>query len=166
MSSRRAAGATDPVADPIAEAERALEGLFRMSAGRRTHTRQAAQVGAVVTRAGYAVLRSLADGGELTLSDIGRLCVMDPAATGRQVRQLEQEGLVERTTLEADGRVTVVRLTEHGRRVYERVVAMRVAYMRAVLDGWSDVDRRRLAGLVDRLVEDMRHLPFGDPTPG
>lgn len=154
----------DAADDAVARAERSLEGLFRMSAGRRTHARQAALVGAVVTRAGYAVLRTLADGGPMTLGEIGRLCVMDPAATGRQVRQLEGEGLVDRSPATADARATVVELTDHGRAVYERVVAMRVAYMDAVLEGWTADERRQLADVVDRLVDGMRRVPFGDPT--
>ena len=53
----RSAGATTPPSDAPADvvaAERALERLFRLTVSRQMHTRQAAAVGAVVTRAGYA----------------------------------------------------------------------------------------------------------------
>ena len=109
--------------DDVTEVERALERLFRMSAGRRLHDRQAAEVGAVVTRAGYAVLRVLDDEGELSLGDLAARSVMDAAATGRQVRQLEADGFVERRPGADDARVTFVRTTPSGRRTYRKIVA-------------------------------------------
>ena len=145
----------------VAEVERALERLFRLSMSRKAHGRQAAAVGAVVTRAGFAVLRSLQDGGPSTLADIAGDCAMDPAAAVRQISGLEAEGLVERTTSDADRRVKLVRLTRRGRAVHRRIVAVRIAYMADVLADWSDADRATLARLVDRVVDDLGAVPFG-----
>lgn len=150
----------------VAEVERALERLFRLSAGRKLHDRQAAEVGAVVTRAGYAVLRVLDDEGELSLGQIAERCVMDAAATGRQVRQLEADGFVERRAGADDARVTVVRATTRGRDAYRKIVTMRVSYMADVLDGWSVRDRKQLSTLVNRLVDQLRVVPISTPTPG
>ncbi|MCU1375276.1 MAG: hypothetical protein JWO68_2562, partial [Actinomycetia bacterium] len=47
----------------VAAAEHALERLFRLTVNRKVHTRQSAAVGADVTRAGYAVLRSIHEAG-------------------------------------------------------------------------------------------------------
>ena len=69
------------------ELERALEGLFRLGANRRFDTRQAAEVGAVVTRAGYAVLRSLHDGGTLSLREVAE------AESPRIARVLQYAGV-------------------------------------------------------------------------
>src|SRR5829696_8310573 len=102
----------------VAAAELALERLFRLTVSRKMHTRQSAAVGAFVSRAGYAVLRSIHEADELTLGELARQCSMDPAAAGRQVKVLEDDGLVERSTAEDDARVTVVRLTDDGRDVY------------------------------------------------
>ncbi len=147
-----------PRADVVA-AERALERLFRLTVNRTMHARQSAAVGAVVTRAGYAVLRCVDEAGELTLGEVAAQCSMDPAAAGRQVRALEADGLAERSGT-ADGRVTVVRLTGAGRDVYRRIVAVRTAHMSEVLAGWPADDRAALARLVDRLVDDLRTVPF------
>jgi DNA-binding MarR family transcriptional regulator len=146
--------------DNIAAAEHALERLFRLTMSRKLHTRQSAAVGADVTRAGYAVLRYVEEAGSPTLGDIARECAMDPAAAGRQVRTLEDDGFVERSTTTDDGRVTVVRLTRSGRAVYRRIVEIRHAYMNKVLADWSATDRATLARLVDRLVDDLKAVRF------
>src|SRR4051812_42364159 len=109
-----------PKADVLA-AEHALERLFRLTANRRMQPKQTAAVGADVSRAGYAVLRCVEEAGELKLGDVARECVMDPGAAGRQVKLLEDEGFLERRACDDDGRVTVVRLTAHGRKVYKRL---------------------------------------------
>jgi len=148
-----------PRAD-VAAAEHALERLFRLTNSRKMHTRQTAAVGADVTRAGYAVLRCLDEAGELSLGDVARECSMDPAAAGRQVNALEDDGFVVRRVSADDARVTVVRLTRAGEAVYRRIVAVRTAYMTEVLAGWSQRDRAALVRLVDRLVDDLKAARF------
>jgi DNA-binding MarR family transcriptional regulator len=148
------------VGDEIVAAELALERLFRLTVNRKMHARQTAAVGSDVTRAGYAVLRCLNDAGELSLGHLARECSMDPAATGRQVRALEEEGLVLRTPTGDDGRVIAVRITDRGRDVYQRIVAVRTTHMNEVLASWSTAERAELARLVDRLVDDLKAVPF------
>ena len=144
----------------VAAAERALERLFRLTVNRKVHTRQTAAVGADVTRAGYAVLRCLNDAGELSLGLLARECSMDPATAGRQVRALEEQGLVMRTPTGDDGRVIVVGLTDRGRDIYRRIVAVRTTHMSEVLASWPSAERAALARLVDRLVDDLKSVPF------
>jgi DNA-binding MarR family transcriptional regulator len=144
----------------VAAAERALERLFRLTVNRKVHTKQTAAVGVDVTRAGYAVLRTVEELGEATMGEIARQCSMDPAAAGRQVKALEDDGLVERNADDGDARVTVVRLTPAGRDVYRRIVAVRTAHMTEVLATWPAADRAALARLVDRLVDDLKAVPF------
>jgi DNA-binding MarR family transcriptional regulator len=144
----------------VAAAERALERLFRLTVNRKVHTKQTAAVGVDVTRAGYAVLRTVDELGEATMGEIARQCSMDPAAAGRQVKALEDDGLVERNADDGDARVTVVRLTTAGRDVYRRIVAVRTAHMTEVLATWPATDRAALARLVDRLVDDLKAVPF------
>jgi DNA-binding MarR family transcriptional regulator len=150
--------------DEVVAAEHALERLFRLTVSRKVHTRQSAAVGAVVTRAGYAVLRCVEEAGELSLGELARQCSMDPAAAGRQVKALEDDGFVERES-GVDARVTVVRLTPEGRDVYEKIVAVRTRHMSEVLSAWPSADRQALARLVDRLVDDLRAVPFRPAAP-
>jgi DNA-binding MarR family transcriptional regulator len=150
--------------DEVAAAEHALERLFRLTVSRKVHTRQSAAVGAVVTRAGYAVLRSIAESGELSLGELARECSMDPAAAGRQVKALEDDGFVVREP-GVDARVTVVRLTPRGRDIYDKIVDVRTQHMSEVLSAWPSTDRQALARLVDRLVDDLRAIPFRPAAP-
>ena len=114
----------------VAEAEEALEQLFRLTVSRKMYARQSAAVGAVVSRAGYAVLRCLDQAGPLAVGELAARCSMDPAAAGRQVRALEEEGFVARTAGADDGR----RAAQPGRgpRVVE-VAAELAAYVAAVV---------------------------------
>jgi DNA-binding MarR family transcriptional regulator len=144
----------------IASVEQALERLYRLTSSRKANTRQAAAVGTVVARAGYNVLRCVHDSRQLSLGEIAQHLSMDPAAAGRQVRSLEEDGLVARSTDKADGRVTNVRLTPKGREVYRRIVTVRTGHLRDVLSAWSPDDCVTLATLLDRLVDDLRSVPF------
>jgi DNA-binding MarR family transcriptional regulator len=143
----------------VGAVERSLEQLFRLTVNRRMHQRQTEAVGADVTRAGYAILRCLDDAGELSLGDLARDCSMDPGAASRQVRQLEEAGLVDRAGTD-DGRVVALRLTSRGRDVYRRIVAIRSSHMTEVLSDWPTAERAQLARLVDRLVDDLKATPF------
>ena len=144
----------------VADVERSLERLFRLSSGRGLEGRQTEVVGADVTRAGYAILRCLADAGDQPFGDVARECSMDPGAASRQVRQLEAAGLVERAAAAGDGRVAILRLTARGRDVYRRIVQFRTGHMQRVLDGWPAAERTELVRLVDRLVDDLRSTPL------
>lgn len=149
-----------PTNASIADAERSLERLFRLTVNRAVHHRQTAAIGVEVTRAGYAILRILADSGELPMGQLARRCSMDPAAANRQVRSLEDAELVERGTDPVDARLAVARLTAKGRSVHDRIVSLRVEQMTDVLDGWSEHDCTELVRLIDRLVSDLRTTPI------
>ena len=151
MTSRRA---------DVAAAEQALARLFRLTGGRKMYDRQSAAVGVLVSRAGYAILRTLDQDGPLSTGDLARSCTMDPGAAVRQVKVLEEDGLVSRTTHADDARVTVVTLTDEGRDVYRRIVEVRTDHLDEVLAGWSAGDRAQLTALVDRLVDGLKAVPF------
>jgi DNA-binding MarR family transcriptional regulator len=138
----------------------ALEMLFRLNANRKVHARQAAAAGVVISQPGIVLLRRIDEEGPISLGELARLTEMDPAATGRQIRQLEQDGLVVRGPSTADGRVTVVRLTPQGRDVRRRLVAVQGRHMEDVLVAWSASDRATLARLLSRLVDDLRSVQY------
>jgi DNA-binding MarR family transcriptional regulator len=149
----------------FASVEQALERLYRLTSSRKANSRQAAAVGTVVARAGYNVLRCVHDARHVSLGEIAQHLSMDPAAAGRQVRSLEQDGLVVRSTDKTDARVTNVALTPRGREVYRRIVTVRTGHLRDVLSAWSPDDCVALATLLDRLVDDLRSVPFRSNSP-
>jgi DNA-binding MarR family transcriptional regulator len=144
------------VGDPTDSIERSVEMLFRLNASRKVHARRAAAAGVVVSPPGFVLLRRIQEDGPLSLTDLSRLTEMDPAATGRQIRQLEHDGLVVRSTSDQDARVTVVRVTRHGAEVRRRLAEVGQAHMEGVLERWSKADRAALATLLARLVDDLR----------
>jgi DNA-binding MarR family transcriptional regulator len=81
---------------------------------------------------------------------------MDPSAVGRQVRQLEEAGLLVRSTDPDDRRVTRVRATPKGRAVRRRLADAGRAHVAEALAEWTAHDRQELARLLGRLVDDLR----------
>ncbi len=139
--------------------ERALEGLFRLTANRRFGARQTEAVGAAVTRAGYALLRTLADGEVLNLREVADASHMDSAAASRQINQLVDDGLVSRRTA-TDARAIELALTPLGRDVYARIIAYRLTHLGNALANWTSDERGALQVLVERLASDL-----GDTEP-
>ena len=106
------------------------------------------------------LLRTLADEDGLTTGELARRSHMDPGAAVRQVKALEDDALVERSSDADDARVTVVSLTGRGRRVVSDIVEVRIEHLQQVLGDWPEADRRQLAELVDRLVDGLQSTPF------
>jgi DNA-binding MarR family transcriptional regulator len=140
--------------------ERALEQLLRLNASRKVHARQVAAAGVHISAPGLALLRRIQEEGPLSLGELARRTEMDPAATGRQIRSLEDEGFVQRDPSAEDGRVTVVRVTPAGREARRRIGEVVGSHMEGVLATWSARDRADLARLLTRLVDDLRSAQY------
>ena len=140
--------------------ERALEQLLRLNASRKVHARQVAAAGVRISAPGLALLRRIQEEGPLSLGELARRTEMDPAATGRQIRALEDEGFVHRDPSAEDGRVTVVRVTPAGREARRRIGEVVGSHMEGVLATWSGGDRSELARLLTRLVDDLRSAQY------
>jgi DNA-binding MarR family transcriptional regulator len=140
--------------------ERALERLLRLSASRNVHARRAAAAHVDVSQPGFVLLRRLQEDGPMSLGELAQMTDMDPAAAGRQVRQLEVRGLVATSTLPEDRRVTVVRVTPRGADARRRLAEVGGRHMEDVLGSWPSRDRVALARLLDRLVDDMRAVHY------
>ena len=135
---------------------RALEQLLRLNASRKVHARQVAAAGVRISPPGLTLLRRIQEEGPLPLGELARRTEMDPAATGRQIRQLEESGFVRRGPSADDGRVTEVRVTPAGREARRRIGEVIGSHMEAVVAAWTPEDRARLADLLTRLVDDLR----------
>ena len=146
--------------DELVAIERALEQLLRLYASRKVHARRSAAAGVMITQQGYLLLRRLQEDGDLPMGELARITQMDPAAAGRQVRQLEEEGLVSRTKGEDDGRVVVVTVTPRGAAVRQRLSTVGEDHMSDVLADWPPEDREHLALLLPKFVEGLRSVPF------
>lgn len=101
---------------------------------------------------GYQVLASIADGKATSGGAIAEHLQTDKSAVSRQVRQLEELGLVESRPDPADGRARILVATDLAR---ERIATARGRYqvrMTERLRHWSVADLER----VSDLLEDLR----------
>ena len=146
--------------DDLSTIERSLEQLFRLNASRKVHQRRAAAAGVVISQPGFQLLRRVQGQDGIQIGELARLTEMDPAATGRQIAQLEADGLVTRERDSDDGRAVVVKVTAAGAEVRRRLSMVAERHMADVLANWSEVDRGRLAALLPRLVEGLRQVSY------
>ena len=96
---------------------------------------------------------------------MGDLDAMDPSAVGRQVAALEEAGLVARCRHEADGRVTIARITPRGSDVLDRLVSVGDRHLADAFQGWSQRDREDFARLLARFVDDVQRVRVRTGSP-
>jgi len=156
----------DPAPLDIAEIERALDRVSHLLTRARRHGRTVAEAGVPVERAAVPVLRLLADAGPLRPGELAaRLAVEAPHIT-RQLQRLEAAGFVERVPDPCDGRACRVRLTALGREATERIRAVRRRWVAQALAHWPEQERRLLAVLLHRMVDDFQAYAAEHDTAG
>lgn len=142
----------------MTDIERALTRLIRRGNQPRVHERLAARAGVSLDRAAYAALGRVHEAGPLRLSELAARMGVDASTASRQVQQLERTGLVGRVGDPADRRASLLELTAEGDRVLARMRQARRDSLAQVLEGWSRADRRTLAAVLTRLVDDLERV--------
>ncbi|MET8680418.1 MarR family transcriptional regulator [Streptomyces sp. NPDC004647] len=100
--------------------------------------------------AAYGLLVRLEDAGQQRATDLAAYFGVGKATMSRQLRALEELGLVTREPDPADGRASLVDLTEVGRTRFSAVrSARRQRYVRK-LEGWNRAEIAELARLLNR----------------
>lgn len=143
------------------EVQGALWALMRLYASRRAFARWSATSGVLISQPAFDLLGRIEERGSATLGQLGRLAHMDPSAVGRQVRLLEELGLVERGPDPGDRRVTTVGITPRGKEVRHRVADAGARHLRETLAAWPAADRAALARLLPRLAAELRARRYG-----
>jgi DNA-binding MarR family transcriptional regulator len=146
-------------ADPVDELMVALQRLGRLLASRQVASRITSVAGVDVGQQGVTLLRVLLREGEQPIAVLATAAAMDLGAVSRQVRILEDAGVLRRSRSRDDGRVALVELTAEGRRVAERIRAVSVRHLEEALRDWTATDERMLARLMQRLVDDLVATP-------
>jgi DNA-binding MarR family transcriptional regulator len=136
--------------------EAAITDLFRLAGSRRLHRARQLRTGTQLSRSGWEFLRRVDDLGPLRVSQLAELLDLSLPVTSRALQRLEDDGLVARRPDPLDGRATRFVTTAAGRRTRAAIQGAMHDELGTVLANWSDVDRRRLADLLPRLVADMR----------
>jgi DNA-binding MarR family transcriptional regulator len=111
--------------------------------------------GAPLAESALTALRVIHRRGPVAVTEVARNLGLDQTTVSRQVRPLEEHGLVRRTPADGDRRVVRLEATRDGTRLLEQVRAVGLHDLDVALTGWSAADRRRLAELLDRLRRGM-----------
>lgn len=135
-----------------ATAEEAVIGLL-MQAGRKLRTRHPEDQADPST---FALVKLLMCQDEMRVSDIAANVGLDASTVSRQIKQLADKGIVERTPDPADGRAWLVRLTEFGTTHMRAAFQRRFLRIKAAVDPWSEADKTQLRILLNRLANDLR----------
>jgi DNA-binding MarR family transcriptional regulator len=130
--------------------------VFRVATLPSLQDRYVAHAGVSVERAGYAVLRVLAEEGPLRMTELSQRLGVDGSTTSRQVKQLVIDGLLARTDDPVDGRARLLSLTAAGDEAVGQLRRVRHELFAAVLADWPDAEPSVLAPLLHRLAEDLR----------
>ena len=96
MSERADLGAQDDIETQLQSVRLGLTRLQRLLSSRRVHAGMAGAARVVLPQQAMNVLRALGDREPLPVGDLARAARMDTGAVSRQIRVLEEEGLVER----------------------------------------------------------------------
>lgn len=101
--------------------------------------------------AAYGLLVRLDEAGAQRATDLAAYFGVGKATMSRQLRALEGLGLIARTPDPADGRASLVRITDDGRARFRRVRdARRARYVRKLSD-WDRTEVAELARLLHQL---------------
>jgi DNA-binding MarR family transcriptional regulator len=87
------------------------------------------------------------------MSDLAGALRVDASTATRAVSRLVDAGLVARAPAPHDARVVMAAATARGRRAQQRLAERRRELLVRILRDFDDDDRRRLADLLERLVE-------------
>ncbi|SEO97351.1 MarR family winged helix-turn-helix transcriptional regulator [Actinacidiphila rubida] len=152
--------ATDSARDLTTDAlEREITVLLRRA--RAASGELARAVHPELESSAYGLLVRLAEAEPERATDLAAYFGVGKATMSRQLRALEDLGLVAREPDPADGRAFLVRLTDEGRERFSRVrSARRERYLRQ-LTAW---DRTEVAELA-RLLHKLNDLQLGDSQP-
>ena len=142
--------------------EAAMVELGRMTRSGRADRLRCQRAGVEVTGAAQRLIYYLMENGPLRLSELARRTETDPGILTRQVKSMERQGLVERRPDPTDGRAVVLHMSAKGRRIAARLREVQDEVLGGQLAEWSASDLESAAGLMERLIRDVRPKWEGD----
>lgn len=134
-----------------------------MAFGRRIRQRQP---GDPVDFSAFPILKLLSHQGPMRLSGLAQQIGLDASTVSRHARQLEDRGLLERTSDPDDGRASRVAVSAAGEVCLRQGLETRRNLISHALAHWSPADEDTLRTLLHRLVEDLQradHPDVADP---
>jgi DNA-binding MarR family transcriptional regulator len=87
----------------------------------------------------------------MTCKAIGDITLITKGTLTGVIDRLEEKGLVERWSVQGDGRKTIVALTRRGQRAYEREYPRHVAFLKEKFGRLGAGDRKQAARLLEKI---------------
>lgn len=107
--------------------------------------------GSNLTPSQARVIFTIGDTDGMTCKDIGDITLITKGTLTGVVDRLEEKGLVERWSVEGDGRKTIVALTKRGEKVYQTEYPRHIAFLKEKFDGLSAGDRKQAIALLQKV---------------
>src|SRR5210317_1310478 len=89
----------------------------------------------------------------MTCKDIGDITLITKGTLTGVVDRLEEKGLVERWSVEGDGRKTIVALTRKGEKTYQQEFPRHIAFLKEKFDNLNANDRKQAVQLLQKIKE-------------
>ena len=118
--------------------------------------------GVTVNRTGHWLLVRVSESAPVRLSEIADSVELDLSTLSRQVRHLVEAGLLAKVPDPADGRASLLSLTERGGAVLEAVSEARRRVLAEAIADWTDDERNALASGLLRLGAGLAHAHDND----
>lgn len=96
-----------------------------------------------------------AEGGEVTVGLLAETMHVDPSRASRMVAAAIEAGHVRRLASQADGRKSVLELTDAGREMLAGAERFWLAHYDRAMAGWTDKERREFALLLTKFCEGL-----------
>lgn len=109
--------------------------------------------GANLTPSQARVVFTIGDTDGMTCKDIGDITLITKGTLTGVVDRLEEKGLVERWSVEGDGRKTIVALTKKGEKVYADEFPKHVGFLKEKFDKLGARDRKQAITLLGKIRE-------------
>ncbi|MBV9593849.1 MAG: winged helix-turn-helix transcriptional regulator [Actinobacteria bacterium] len=103
----------------------------------------------------HLLINTLTAEGPMRSSALAEAVQSDPSTISRQVQALVNDGFVERRADPADGRASVLVVTDRGRRVHLDHKRLRNQHYQTMLAGWTPEELHTLTQLLARFTDDL-----------
>ena len=107
--------------------------------------------GSDLTPSQARVIFTLGNTDGMTCKDIGDITLITKGTLTGVVDRLEEKSLVERWSVEGDGRKTIVALTRRGERVFQKEYPRHIEFLKVKFDKLGAADRKQATKLLQKI---------------
>jgi len=103
----------------------------------------------------WRVLATLGDGGRMPIAEMAKTVVINLSTMTRILERMTKAGLIASHPSESDRRVTVIALTEKGKKKLAQARLITAPFYKKVIRNFSERDFAKLIDLINRLYDNL-----------